>query len=352
MAGHRILMAQFSGSRQAGRAHSSRLHCATPLYQQTRSSGGSSPVSACRPRSPPTRQRKQSFQLLPRRGGRAHSSSAQDSKDIVFVEEADRYYFRSLQLDSNLEGAAPSDFFELLNLELTASADDVKAAYRTLQRRIHPDIVGTQATDMAILLNKAYKVLFNDASRQAYQENVKQYRSATGGSFNGRPVSAWLGPPEETRAVFVDETTCIGCSHCSACAPETFFIESEHGRARVYQQWGNTEDEIREAVDLCPVDCIYYVPRAQVALLEWVLNGCDREDIAIMARRRSGNMGSAASKGNPFVRAEVFMKYRQITQEELGDRPMTSQDDELAGAIAHAFLQLPEAVREAAWPSS
>ena len=58
------------------------------------------------------------------------------------------------------------------------------------------------------------------------------------------------------------------------------------------------------------MDCIHFVQRKQLALLEFVMKGCPREDIAIMARRRSGNMGSAASSENPFVRAEVFLKHR------------------------------------------
>ena len=36
---------------------------------------------------------------------------------------------------------------------------------------------------------------------------------------------------------------------------------------------------------MCPVDCISFVTRAQLALLEYVMKGCAREDIAIMARR-------------------------------------------------------------------
>ena len=42
---------------------------------------------------------------------------------------------------------------------------------------------------------------------------------------------------------------------------------------------------IAEAVDLCPVDCIHFVRRDQLALLEWVMKACHREDAAILARR-------------------------------------------------------------------
>ena len=76
---------------------------------------------------------------------------------------------------------------------------------------------------------------------------------------------------------------CIGCRNCTNSAPSTFFIvrpavrllclpftapvcnpvpqanqavheqEDEYGRARVHAQWGDEEDAIREAVDMCPV---------------------------------------------------------------------------------------------------
>lgn len=35
--------------------------------------------------------------------------------------------------------------------------------------------------------------------------------------------------------------------------------EEHYGRARVHTQWGDDQDDIKEAVDMCPVDCINYV---------------------------------------------------------------------------------------------
>ena len=61
--------------------------------------------------------------------------------------------------------------------------------------------------------------------------------------------------------------------------------EEEYGRARVKTQWGDEAEYLSEAIDLCPVDCISYVPRDQLALLEFVMKGCKREDAAILARR-------------------------------------------------------------------
>ena len=44
--------------------------------------------------------------------------------------------------------------------------------------------------------------------------------------------------PVRAQHVYVDEVTCIGCTNCAMIAQSTFFMEGEHGRARVFQQWG------------------------------------------------------------------------------------------------------------------
>lgn len=81
---------------------------------------------------------------------------------------------------------------------------------------------GSTANDVAILLNAAYAVLMNDTAHRLYVEDVQRFREDTGGTFTDRPVSAWSGPPDEQRAVFVDESVCIGCRNCTHAAPETF----------------------------------------------------------------------------------------------------------------------------------
>lgn len=44
--------------------------------------------------------------------------------------------------------------------------------------------------------------------------------------------------PVRAQHVYVDEVTCIGCTNCAMIAQSTFYMNSEHGRARVFQQWG------------------------------------------------------------------------------------------------------------------
>ncbi len=113
-----------------------------------------------------------------------------------------------------LDVAAPSDFFQLLNLDLGATPLDVKASYRALQRLVHPDLIGEcqqhdnsilqlvplfcqahlrplkmfpagggedsvaclagdAANELAVILNIAYSTLMDDSARDIYVQDVR-----------------------------------------------------------------------------------------------------------------------------------------------------------------------------------
>jgi len=71
-----------------------------------------------------------------------------------------------------------------------------------------------------------------------------------------------------SQMVYVDEHSCIGCTNCAMIAQSTFFMHEEHGRARVFQQWGDDDETIAIAIETCPVDCIHYVPYDELKRLE------------------------------------------------------------------------------------
>lgn len=48
--------------------------------------------------------------------------------------------------------------------------------------------------------------------------------------------------------LYQEERDCIGCTHCATTARGTFFMEEDHGRARVYHQSGDSERVVEEAV--------------------------------------------------------------------------------------------------------
>jgi ferredoxin len=77
-----------------------------------------------------------------------------------------------------------------------------------------------------------------------------------------------LGGRFRQNAVYVDEVTCIGCTHCAHVARNTFYIEPDYGRARVICQNGDSAALIKEAIDTCPVDCIHQVDYTELRQLE------------------------------------------------------------------------------------
>tara|TARA_B100000700_G_C14575354_1_gene637569 strand:- start:179 stop:538 length:360 start_codon:yes stop_codon:yes gene_type:complete len=68
-----------------------------------------------------------------------------------------------------------------------------------------------------------------------------------------------LGGKLRPKAVWVDESKCIGCTYCNCVATNTFAMEPDMGRARVMRQDGDNTETIQEAIDTCPVDCIEWV---------------------------------------------------------------------------------------------
>lgn len=77
-----------------------------------------------------------------------------------------------------------------------------------------------------------------------------------------------LGGILRQKGAYVDENICIGCKHCAHTAPNTFYIEPEYGRARVFNQNGDTEALVEEAIDTCPVNCIHWVDYTKLKQLE------------------------------------------------------------------------------------
>ena len=269
------------------------------------------------------------------------SSSSPTNSSLIKTERLDvteSPYYRELSKDVDAIDAtrflkAPSDFFELLDLDLDdadvwASRDEamvqsiVQTAFKKKLKISHPDVLTSKYADIseeetngfAVILNAAYKTLSDRQTREPYLLAVIDFRKhfflSEETKFDGTPVSKWSGEEGETRAVFVDESECIGCGNCAQYAAKTFSmdVDKDYGRARVINQWADDSETIEIAIDMCPVDCIWFVKRNQLAALEHCMKFCPREDPGIMGRRRGGNFGSQRAKHNPFSAAESFLK--------------------------------------------
>ena len=95
-----------------------------------------------------------------------------------------------------------------------------------------------------------------------------------------------LGGVLRQKAIWVDEATCIGCRYCAHVACNTFIIEPELGRSRAFRQDGDTVDRIQEAIDTCPVDCIYWVEFEELTSLNKILCSQELHSLGIPAPAR------------------------------------------------------------------
>nr|KYP40707.1 Chaperone protein dnaJ [Cajanus cajan] len=202
------------------------------------------------------------------------------------------------------------DLYELLGIDSSCDQSQVKVAYRSLQKRCHPDIAGPAGHDMAIILNQAYSILSDPNARLAYDK--EQAKSSEFKGFTGRPIySVWCGSESEQRAIFVDEIKCVGCLKCALLAEKTFAIESVYGRARVVAQWADSPHKIDEAIESCPVNCISVVERSNLAALEFLMSKQPRGNVRVGAGHTAGVRVS-----NIFVDVEKFQTRFQEAKEK------------------------------------
>lgn len=201
------------------------------------------------------------------------------------------------------------DLYDLLGIDSSCDQSQIKTAYRSLQKRCHPDIAGPSGHDMAIILNDAYAILSDPFARLAYDKEHAKITEFKG--FTGRPTySVWCGSESEERAVFVDEVKCVGCLKCALLAEKTFAIESVYGRARVVSQWADSEPKIDEAIQACPVNCISVVERSDLAALEFLMSKQPRGNVRVGASNTAG-----ARVSNIFADVEKFQTRFQQTME-------------------------------------
>lgn len=192
------------------------------------------------------------------------------------------------------------DLYDLLGIDSSSDHSQIKTAYRTLQKRCHPDIAGPAGHDMAIILNEAYSLLSDPNSRLAYDKEQAKMAELRG--YSGKPIySVWFGSESEQRAVFVDEVKCVGCLKCALIAEKTFAIESLYGRARVVAQWADPEHKIQAAIDACPVDCISTVERSDLAALEFLMSKQPRGSVRVGGGNTAGGRVS-----NIFIDVKKF----------------------------------------------
>jgi len=96
---------------------------------------------------------------------------------------------------------APPDYYKVLGLSKTASADDLKKAYRRLARKYHPDLhQGSKKEEMEKKfkeLNEAYEVLSDEDKRKKYDQygfrwkDAEAYEQARQKAGGAQPGGEW-----------------------------------------------------------------------------------------------------------------------------------------------------------------
>eukprot|EP00238_Polyblepharides_amylifera_P001107 CAMPEP_0196572430 /NCGR_PEP_ID=MMETSP1081-20130531/2488_1 /TAXON_ID=36882 /ORGANISM="Pyramimonas amylifera, Strain CCMP720" /LENGTH=436 /DNA_ID=CAMNT_0041889757 /DNA_START=104 /DNA_END=1414 /DNA_ORIENTATION=- len=214
------------------------------------------------------------------------------------------------------------DYYKILSISPQSTPQEIKMAYRVLQKRCHPDIAGDIGHNMASLLNEAYSVLSSPPDRLKFDED--RFLLSRDEGFTGKPLSAWAGDPEDTEAYFVDELACIGCLQCALLAEKTFAIETTYGKARVLTQWGDSKEVGEGAQHACPVSCIHLVPRSQLPVLEHVMQ-------ATLQQEWRGR-----EPPSPFQAAQEFVKRRQ-EREAQAQSPEAQREEEMMRRAAEEF---------------
>ena len=117
--------------------------------------------------------------------------------------------------------------------------------------------------------------LTNDLESVSLEENNDDNLAAFYEYIESNDISGFepvLGGELREKAIWVDESACIGCQYCVHVATNTFIVDEDLGRARVIRQNGDDLEVVQEAFDTCPVDCMHWVDFEDLDRLDASLN--------------------------------------------------------------------------------
>lgn len=278
-----------------------------------------------------------------------------------------------------------SDFYSVLGLPPNAPMSEIKQAYYEKQKLCHPDVIGEDGNEMCMVLNDGYELLKDEESKAEYDKSLalldsksdlpamdpddpspswkwkfpsKEMRGLEEPKFRGTPRSRSYHHKvkEEDRGdmwrseqfLYVDAFSCISCRYCMDVAPKTFALDMLSGKARANIQWAESEAYYEYALKACPVDCIYWVDRAELQVLEHVT----AKRLFETGGETPCPMTGIGERVDPWSLAYKFQRKHLGSKAAAEVRQAASGQEKLQLAkerIAKAFAMLPEDLRRNWW---
>jgi curved DNA-binding protein len=187
------------------------------------------------------------------------------------------------------------DYYKILGVERTSTADDIKRAYRTLARKYHPDVskeAGAEARFKEI--GEAYEVLQDPEKRAAYDQLGTRWRE--GQDFT---------PPPDWGAGF--EFT-PGRFSTAEAADFSDFFSSLFGNFARHAETGRTRGEDHHAKIVIPLEDAFYGSTRTITLRAPQLDAQGRMElrertlnVQIPKGIREGQLIRLSRQGSPGV---------------------------------------------------
>jgi len=133
-------------------------------------------------------------------------------------------------------------YYMILGVSRHESSQGIRAAYRDLARKLHPDIAGEASTRSFLEVTEAYDVLSDAERRREYNDQLQQAEERAAG---GAQVPPLAGLPETLASPLVhDLTSILGCAE--SIRPS---FDAMHARfRRNFTGWGIPKSEQPEGL--------------------------------------------------------------------------------------------------------
>ena len=125
------------------------------------------------------------------------------------------------------------DHYGRLGVTRSASHDEIRRAYRSMARRLHPDTHGGHVSTEMLAVNEAWRVLSDKSRRTAYDAKlrVESNGNSSNASYSARAASA--PPPPRTDWRFASEADDGFVDDEEFLGPEVYTVASRRWMALI-----------------------------------------------------------------------------------------------------------------------